>query len=239
MTCCEQPEELFNKLKESPFDALLTDIQMPAMNGFDLLKAIRTLDAPQAHGLPIIAITARSDMDEAYFRSQGFAGCLHKPFTVHELLTTVSQTICKEIPTIETDPYTYPNASTHSSFVPSGGGHNSPSRQAPLDFSALTAFSEDDAEAAAEIIRTFISETEKNRVRMEKALEEKDPAGITAMAHKLLPLFTMLGAERCIPPLKWLEEKRGTTEMTDEMAHKTNFILKEIQEVIREAEQHI
>lgn len=239
VTCCEQPEELFNKLKESPFDALLTDIQMPAMNGFDLLKAIRTLDAPQAHGLPIIAITARSDMDEAYFRSQGFAGCLHKPFTVHELLTTVSQAICKEIPTIETDPYTYPNASTHSSFVPSGGGHNSPSRQASLDFSALTAFSEDDAEAAAEIIRTFISETEKNRVRMEKALEEKDPAGITAMAHKLLPLFTMLGAERCIPPLKWLEEKRGTTEMTDEMAHKTNFILKEIQEVIREAEQHI
>lgn len=239
VTCCEQPEELFNKLKESHFDALLTDIQMPAMNGFDLLKAIRTLDAPQAHGLPIIAITARSDMDEAYFRSQGFAGCLHKPFTVHELLTTVSQVICKEIPTIETDPYTYPNASTHSSFVPSGGGHNSPSRQASLDFSALTAFSEDDAEAAAEIIRTFISETEKNRVRMEKALEEKDPAGITAMAHKLLPLFTMLDAERCIPPLKWLEEKRGTTEMTDEMAHKTNFILKEIQEVIREAEQHI
>lgn len=239
VTCCEQPEELFNKLKESHFDALLTDIQMPAMNGFDLLKAVRMLNAPQAHGLPIIAITARSDMDETYFRSQGFAGCLHKPFTTHELLTTVSQVTSKPIPAIEADPYKYPNASTHSSFGPSGGGHNSPSRQVSLNFSALTAFSEDDAEAATEIIRTFISETEKNRIRMEKALEEKDPAGITAMAHKLLPLFTMLGAERCIPSLKWLEEKRGTAGMTDEMADKTNFVLKEIQEVIREAEQHI
>lgn len=217
MTCCEQPEELFNKLKESPFDALLTDIQMPAMNGFDLLKAIRTLDIPQAQALPVIAITARSDMDEAYFRSYGFSGCLHKPFTIHELLTTISQVTSKAI----------------------SGADNTSVRQTPLNFSALTAFSEDDAEAAAEIIRTFISETEKNRIRMEKALEEKDPAGITAMAHKLLPLFTMLGAERCIPSLKWLEEKRGTAGMTDEMADKTNFVLKEIQEVIREAEQHI
>lgn len=217
VTCCEQPEELFNKLKESPFDALLTDIQMPAMNGFDLLKAIRTLDIPQAQALPVIAITARSDMDEAYFRSYGFSGCLHKPFTIHELLTTISQVTSKAI----------------------SGADNTSVRQTPLNFSALTAFSEDDAEAATEIIRTFISETEKNRIRMEKALEEKDPAGITAMAHKLLPLFTMLGAERCIPSLKWLEEKRGTTGMTDEMADKTNFVLKEIQEVIREAEQHI
>lgn len=217
VTCCEQPEELFNKLKKSPFDALLTDIQMPAMNGFDLLKAIRTLDIPQAQALPVIAITARSDMDEAYFRSYGFSGCLHKPFTIHELLTTISQVTSKAI----------------------SGADNTSVRQTPLNFSALTAFSEDDAEAAAEIIRTFISETEKNRIRMEKALEEKDPAGITAMAHKLLPLFTMLGAERCIPSLKWLEEKRGTAGMTDEMADKTNFVLKEIQEVIREAEQHI
>lgn len=217
VTCCEQPEELFNKLKESLFDALLTDIQMPAMNGFDLLKAVRTLDIPQAQALPVIAITARSDMDEAYFRSYGFSGCLHKPFTIHELLTTISQVTSKAI----------------------SGADNTSVRQTPLNFSALTAFSEDDAEAAAEIIRTFISETEKNRIRMEKALEEKDPAGITAMAHKLLPLFTMLGAERCIPSLKWLEEKRGTAGMTDEMADKTNFVLKEIQEVIREAEQHI
>lgn len=217
VTCCEQPEELFNELKESPFDALLTDIQMPAMNGFDLLKAIRTLDIPQAQALPVIAITARSDMDEAYFRSYGFSGCLHKPFTIHELLTTISQVTSKAI----------------------SGADNTSVRQTPLNFSALTAFSEDDQEAATEIIRTFISETEKNRIRMEKALEEKDPASITAMAHKLLPLFTMLGAERCIPSLKWLEEKRGTTEMTDEMADKTNFVLKEIQEVIREAEQHI
>ena len=76
VTCCHHPEELLNKLKDKRFDALLTDIQMPAMNGFDLLKAIRTLDTSWVRTLPVIALTARSDMDENYFRSHGFAGCL-------------------------------------------------------------------------------------------------------------------------------------------------------------------
>ena len=85
VTCCHHPEELLNQLKEKRFDVLLTDIQMPAMNGFDLLKAIRTLDTSWVQTLPVIALTARSDMDENYFCSHGFAGCLHKPFTVKDL----------------------------------------------------------------------------------------------------------------------------------------------------------
>ena len=64
VTCCHHPEELLNQLKEKRFDVLLTDIQMPAMNGFDLLKAIRTLDTSWVQTLPVIALTARSDMDE-------------------------------------------------------------------------------------------------------------------------------------------------------------------------------
>ena len=58
VTCCHHPEELLDKLKEKHFDALLTDIQMPAMNGFDLLKAIRTLDTSWVQTLPVIALTA-------------------------------------------------------------------------------------------------------------------------------------------------------------------------------------
>lgn len=93
VTCCEQPEELFRQLEENKFDALLTDIQMPAMNGFDLLDAIRALPAVRAKTIPVIAITARSDMDAEYFRSKGFAGCLHKPFNTHEIFEVLSQAI--------------------------------------------------------------------------------------------------------------------------------------------------
>lgn len=226
VSCFHHPEELFNRMKEEHFDALLTDIQMPAMNGFDLLKTIRTLDVPWIQTLPVIAITARSDMDENYFRSHGFAGCLHKPFTISELFSAISQATGKDIPA---DAAAISTETTEINQPP----------QEKLNFSALTAFSEDDPEAAAEIIRTFISETEKNRTHMEKALAEKNMEGIAAMAHKLLPLFTMLGATRCIPALTWLEQKRGTTEITDEVIEKTNFIVKEVQEVMDEARRQI
>lgn len=226
VSCFHHPEELFNRMKEEHFDALLTDIQMPAMNGFDLLKTIRTLDVPWIQTLPVIAITARSDMDENYFLSHGFAGCLHKPFTISELFSAISQATGKDIPA---DAAAISTETTEINQPP----------QEKLNFSALTAFSEDDPEAAAEIIRTFISETEKNRKHMEKALAEKNMEGIAAMAHKLLPLFTMLGATRCLPALTWLEQKRGTTEITDEVIEKTNFIVKEVQEVMDEARRQI
>lgn len=232
VTCCEHPEELFGKLKEQSYDVLLTDIQMPAMNGFDLLKALRASEVPQARTLPVIAITARSDMDETDFRSQGFAGCLHKPFTINELLTAVSQAASKSI---SADVQQSPAEVTRSS----GPTPDTKTDKGSLNFAALTAFSEGDAEAAAEIIRTFIGETEKNRERMEQALTEKDMTGITATAHKLLPLFTMLGAVRSIPLLTWLEEKRGTSEVTGEVAEKTHSVLKEIEEIIREAKKQI
>ena len=83
---CLQLDELLDALRTETFDALLTDVQMPAINGFDLLKLLRASNIPQAQSIPIIAVTARSDMKREEFTSHGFAGCLHKPFTVQELL---------------------------------------------------------------------------------------------------------------------------------------------------------
>ena len=71
---------------------------------------------------------------------------------------------------------------------------------------------------------------------MATALENEEIEGITAMAHKLLPLFTMLGANTSIAPLTWLEQRRGTTEMTSEIREKALFILDEIDRVIRQAD---
>lgn len=74
--CCEQLEELIEQLRTSVFDVLLTDIQMPAINGFDLVKLLRASNIPQAKTIPVIAVTARSDMDKSALHEHGFAGCL-------------------------------------------------------------------------------------------------------------------------------------------------------------------
>ena len=83
---CLQLDELLEALRTDTFDVLLTDVQMPAMNGFDLLRLLRASNIPQAKTIPVIAVTARSDMKREEFLQHGFAGSLHKPFTVNELL---------------------------------------------------------------------------------------------------------------------------------------------------------
>ena len=185
--CCEQLEQLIEQLRSSVFDVLLTDIQMPAINGFDLVKLLRASNIPQAKTIPVIAVTARSEMDKAALHEHGFAGCLHKPFTVKELLLTVNEG----------------QLSADEAHITEDMG------TVGINLSALTAYSEDDPEAAYSIIHTFIEETGKNVERMQQALNEKEVDGIAAMAHKLLPLFTMIGAEETIAPLKWLEACRG------------------------------
>ena len=46
---CLQLDELLDALRTATFDVLLTDVQMPAINGFDLLKLLRASNIPQAH----------------------------------------------------------------------------------------------------------------------------------------------------------------------------------------------
>lgn len=218
--CCTQPEELFKLIASETFDIVFTDIQMPAMNGFELLQKLRSLDVPQAKNIPVIAITARSDMDETDFCTQGFAGCLHKPFNQTELLKIFKTHMQEDWKgnTVQTD--------------------SKPSdTECTYNFSPLTAFSGDDPAAAHEILETFIGESTKNYERMKQALSNKDMADLCNVAHKMLPTFTMIEARKAIPPLQWLEFHRGNTDLSDEARQHADEALSCIADVIKEAKK--
>lgn len=217
--CCQQLDELMCQLRDSTFDLLLTDIQMPAIDGFDLLRLLRASNIPQARQIPVIAVTARSEMDEAALREHGFTGCLHKPFTVTELISAIG---IKQI---------MRNAADTSLNMPA-----QPSSS--LCFSALTAFSGDDPEAARTIVRTFIEETAKNASWMKQALEHKDVDKISDMAHKILPLFTIINASDSLLALKWLETRRGS-DFSDEVEQMTTNVLERIDKVIDAANSYL
>ena len=89
INCYDSPDILFQQLKNQTYDLLFTDIQMPTLNGFELLKKLRSLPYEQAHNIPVVALTARSDIDEQQFVAKGFAGCLHKPYSQKEVLQLI------------------------------------------------------------------------------------------------------------------------------------------------------
>lgn len=183
---CMQLDELLDALRSETFDVLLTDVQMPAINGFELLKLLRASNILQAQTIPVIAVTARSDMKPEEFTAHGFVGCLHKPFTVAELFRELNVEGIGQVPAPR-------------------------SEEMPYNFSALTAFSEDDPEAAKSILESFVSETLLNAEHLQKAVETADMDEVAAVSHKMIPLFTLIGATELVEELKILESLRGTS----------------------------
>ena len=193
--CCRTPEEVFTRAGKEHFDVLLTDIQMPAMNGFELLRQLRSLPAGLSGDLPAIAITARNDMEEGFFRQHGFATCLYKPFNQNDLLRALRKATGKGS---ATPPATAP----------------APPASPSMDFSPLTAFAGDDPEAASHILETFLQETLRHAEAFSQACREKNKAEACRLAHKMLPTFSLIGAP-CTASLQAMEQRRTEHEWTE------------------------
>ena len=82
-------------LKNSKFDFIVTDINMPNMNGFDLLKAVKA-EATLKH-IPVLMVTAEARKEDIVLAAQsGAAGYIVKPFTkatLEEKVTKILQKI--------------------------------------------------------------------------------------------------------------------------------------------------
>lgn len=180
VTAFQRPSQLFEEVVEKDFDVLLTDVQMPAMNGYELLHALRSLPSDRSAVLPVIAVSARSDINTAQVRATGFADCLHKPFSISDAVAVI-EGVTDVVRT--------------------------------YNFSALTEFSGDDKDAAREILTTFAADMQKNIERMQQGMAESNIGEMAAAAHKMLPLMTMICADRAVAPLRRLNDRREATEI--------------------------
>ncbi len=77
-------------LKEGDFDFVVTDWNMPGMQGIDLLKAIRA-DASLSH-IPVLMVTAEAKKEQIVMAAQaGVNGYIVKPFTAATLKTKLDK----------------------------------------------------------------------------------------------------------------------------------------------------
>lgn len=227
IVCCQQPEEAIQILKSQSIDIVFTDIQMPTLNGFELLQQIRQLQIPHADTLPVIAITARGDLDEKDFQAKGFSGMLQKPFNQSDILQIFTRLFSVQ-PISDSSETPATETPEHKEEVPTY----------TYQFTPLTAFSENDPEAATEIMKTFIQETYKNIQSLQEALQTKDSQQLCAIAHKMLPTFTMIEAKEIIPTLQEMDRRRKSGLSDTESETYTALITNCAQKVIQEAEHY-
>jgi len=88
--------ERFSASAEGEFDAILMDVQMPVMNGYEATKAIRALNRRDAGKIPIIAMTANAFAeDEKEAINAGMNVHLTKPVDVELLRQVIRQYVIK------------------------------------------------------------------------------------------------------------------------------------------------
>jgi two-component system chemotaxis response regulator CheY len=97
---CQNVEEAedgsvaLNTLRASKFDFVVCDINMPNMNGFELLKAVRA-DSGLKH-IPVLMVTAEARKEDIVLAAQcGASGYIVKPFTKATLEEKVANILAK------------------------------------------------------------------------------------------------------------------------------------------------
>jgi two-component system chemotaxis response regulator CheY len=82
------------KAKLQRFDLIITDLNMPVMNGMEMIRAVRAL--PNYVGVPIVFLTTESsDSVKSEAKAAGATGWLTKPFKPEQLNAVIAKLVRK------------------------------------------------------------------------------------------------------------------------------------------------
>ena len=209
VVCCTNPRKVCEWLRSRSFAVVITDIQMPQMDGYQLLRMIRESDMEGADRLPVVALSANVGKEQEHYREAGFTAFLNKPFTAAQLISLLNELLKVRL-------------------EPCVG----------FDFSSLTAFAGEDSEASMGILRTFIEETQKSIEGLMVARAATDRVEAGRIAHKLIPLFAMLGANSLVQHLRLLE-KQDPELPSSIWSQLLDEVVVQAQSLVEEAKSHI
>jgi two-component system, sensor histidine kinase and response regulator len=161
--------------KHEIFDFILMDCQMPVMDGFAALAAIRAMAHPNS-AVPILAVTAADDaQSKSECARAGFDGFLAKPFSAQQLRAAllreqpVEQTVCTTL----SGPAPLLDKATFAAFVADFGIDTAPS-----------------------LLSSYVKLLADSLVRFDQCQTNNDTAGLQALGHKLAGASGMIGAAR-------------------------------------------
>lgn len=215
------PGKVRELLEAQPFDLVLTDVQMPQMDGFALVRIIRNNNDPAIAGIPVLALSGKRDLDERDFTDKGFTGFHPKPLQWDELLLQMRAIFAHRKP-ISVKPVAVEIR-----------------EDAPLfNLESLGQFTQDDPEALKLIIDNFIDSTRENCAQLLVAAERNDLDQLSAVAHRMIPMLRQLEVSSIYTLLEPLEE-RSLELSTAARVEYVQSIIGKIKELTRQLELEV
>ena len=90
---CLTVDELTDLMRTKDYDLLITDLKMPEVNGYEVLKLLRTSEIGNSQTIPVVAATAAGYVEGEELKRKGFAAVLYKPYSIDELLAVTESCI--------------------------------------------------------------------------------------------------------------------------------------------------
>jgi signal transduction histidine kinase/CheY-like chemotaxis protein len=180
------PNEALNAMQKTPFDILITDIQMPNMDGFEFIQKLKNTNYSNQ---PIIAITGRDNIAVETYLKTGFTHLVRKPYSPIDLIKIIGTFY-------DTEP-------AYLIDFPKTERQNKASTAYSLE--SIASFLPDDIMALKDVLSTFIVNTKSSLTDLEKAISSHSIARIKEIAHRICPMFKQIQADEITVLLEELE----------------------------------
>lgn len=184
----ENGRQALDKWRSGRFSLVITDCNMPEMDGYTLARSIRQIESEEGRGrVPIIACTANALAGEAEACfAAGMDDYLTKPVGLHDLQQKLTQWLPVKASPTATD------------TQPAGGkAEPAPALEAstpPIDRSVLTLISDGDAAAERDILLDFRNQNDADAAALEQAVRSADINGVRRAVHRIKGASRTLGA---------------------------------------------
>ena len=184
--------DALNAIKNQPFDILITDIQMPVMDGFEFISLLKNPDSNYKNQ-PIIALTGRTDLETQIYTIRGFKAVINKPYAPKNLIAIIEAVINKSqiSISIQNQVEEYDDTKIYN-------------------LTKLKEFLPERENALHEILSIFIEDTNQNLLNLETAIEAKNIHLLKEISHKMSPMFKQIEAYEISSILEKFENQELT-----------------------------
>lgn len=208
---CEDGRDTWTMLQQQQqFDMLLIDLQMPELDGYEVVSRLRKAEGNRNRHIPIVVLAGATDpMVRTSMFAAGINAYLLKPFTPADIFDVLTR-------------YTQVSIIEQSQFFIDH-----------LDEATLEQIYDADKVHLGLMMDAFIRSTPQAISAIETAIDQEDSRGLEAQVHKIKPTFTMVGLPQVSTQAELLDEKiRRTPQLNQLLKQEIRLFVNTIRQAV-------